>query len=162
MIQVNTFLSLIPRPHPRGESLVMFGKSLWLHYTIGKNFPSVNHIAENTICDSNTGNPWSLQHDDRKFWALKKISCMYQFSTASYESLWSPGYRWGLGSRQLDESHGWSHCFVLIPRSMKLADTIWLCCISLVPRLHGRKGSPPTRPGYEAIATCTLYSIVPS
>ena len=65
----------------------MFGKSLWLHYTIGKNFPSVNHIAENTICDSNTGNPWPLQHDDRKFWALKIISCMYQFSTASYESL---------------------------------------------------------------------------
>ena len=36
MIQVNTFPSLVPRPHPRGESLVTFGKSLGLHHYLGR------------------------------------------------------------------------------------------------------------------------------
>ena len=32
--------------------------------TSAENFPTVDHIAENTICGCNIGNPWLLQHDD--------------------------------------------------------------------------------------------------
>ena len=73
MIQVNTFLSLVPRPHPRGKSL--HGGVLQIPRTSllsGENFSTANHIAENTICDSNTGNPCPLQHDDSNFLGTEK------------------------------------------------------------------------------------------
>ena len=73
MIQVNTFFSLIPRPHPRGESLVAFGNSLGLHYSLGRIFPPPITLQKTcTICDSNTGNPWPLQHDDSNFLGTEK------------------------------------------------------------------------------------------
>ena len=53
------------RPHLRGEARP--GD----HWPIPRvsllsveNFPSGNHIAENTVCGCNTGNSWLLQHDD--------------------------------------------------------------------------------------------------
>ena len=101
-------------------------------------------------------------YDDSNFLSLKKIS--YQFLTASYELWWSPRYQPNAmhlvdGVLAQDKLMNLMvELLLCVPRSIKQADTIWLCYISLVLRPRERWDSPPTRPGYEAMATyiCTV------
>ena len=88
MIQVNTFLSLNPRPQPRGESLVTVGKSLELHKFLGRVFhPPI--ILQKTPFVIPTLEPLSLQHDDSNFLALQKLAISSQLQAMNL--LWSPG-----------------------------------------------------------------------
>ena len=54
---------LVPISHPRGEGLGAF-RADSSGLLSGEEFPSANHIVENTICGCNAGNPWLLQRDD--------------------------------------------------------------------------------------------------
>ena len=148
MIQVNTFPSLIPRLHLRGKSLVMFGQSLGLHYywlVSGENFPSANRIAENIICGWNTGNPWLLQNDDKQFFGTKKINVAISSQLQAIKAWGRVLVRGNLMNLMVDHT---TLCFVF-RRSMKHANTIWLCYISLIPgRVRGETPSPLTLPGY--------------
>ena len=94
------FPSLVPRPHPRGESLVTFGQSFGFYYFLGRIF----HLPKTPLVVA------TLETHDSSFFS--KIS--YQFSTASYEFLMKPevSTKFHLVGGVL--VHGWLHCFVLL------------------------------------------------
>ena len=105
MIQVNTFLSLVPKHLPKrresGDIRPIPQASLML-ITFWGEFPSANHIAENTICGCKSGNPWLLQHHDSNFLALKKLAISSQL-------WWSPRYQ-----PNTIVDHTVSYCFVFL------------------------------------------------
>ena len=89
------------RPHLRGEA------GPGDHWPIPRvsllsveNFPTGNHIAENTVCGCNTRNSWLLQHDDihstflaHKFVIINSQLCI-QYSSQDvykrgYMDVWS-------------------------------------------------------------------------
>ena len=95
MIQVNTFPSLVPIDPTQEEKVwwcLANSSGLGFDY-FWENFSSTNHIAENTICDCNTGNPWLLQHDDSNFWALKKLHVAISSQLQAMNFWWSPRYQ---------------------------------------------------------------------
>ena len=42
-----------------------------------ENFPTANHMGENTICDCNTVNPWPLQHNDTAYFWCYQLATMH-------------------------------------------------------------------------------------
>ena len=116
VIQVNMFLSLVPRPHPRGDSLVTFGKSLGFITTWGEFFICQSHCRKHHLWFQHwkplTTSAWWQQF----LWHWKKLAISSQLQAMNFyearDISQMPFNGWGLGTRQLDKSHGWSHCFV--------------------------------------------------
>ena len=107
--------------------------------------------------------PWLLHAAQwQQFLSIDFSTASYKIFYEAWDICWIPPSGWGLGWRQLDESHGWSHCQPLLcgPRSMKHADTIWLCYISLVPRLRERRDSSSSHMAWVAMGLLAILKSV--
>ena len=86
---IRFLVAINPRPQPRGESLVTIGKSLELHYFLGRIFhPPIT--LQKTPFVIPTLEPLPLQHDDSNFLPRKKLVISSQLQAMNL--LWSPGY----------------------------------------------------------------------
>ena len=88
-------MSLVLCPDPTSEEMVWWRLAdpsgfINVDHFLGENFPTTNHIAENTICSATPEISWLLQHDDTALFGMWTSYPLSTMDTASYELLMKP------------------------------------------------------------------------